>query len=111
MVTSVITGLELAVQLLADNTNDWGGSDPAEAIATSAYAVVVERDDDAWVKAADRLGDVADIELSTLVGTEGYDEWVSEVWDVATGEQVAYTRLVAVHLLDTAGRPLASVSS
>lgn len=86
----------LAHSLLEDHTNDWGGSDPIEKIAGSRYAVVVERDSDSWVLAAANPEAVAEIALSTYTGTEGYDEWISEVWCMDTAAQIDCATTVTV---------------
>jgi hypothetical protein len=87
---------ELAHSLLAEHTNDWDGSDPLDKIAGSRYAVVVERDSDSWVLAAATAEAVAQIALSTLTGTEGYDEWISEVWSMENAQMVQYDHDVTV---------------
>jgi hypothetical protein len=61
------------------SSNDWDGDDAAETIAAARYAVVVERDSDAWVLAARTARDVAGIEYGTYFATEGYDEWIAGV--------------------------------
>jgi hypothetical protein len=78
----------LAHSLLAEHRNDWGGSDPVDKIAGARYAVVVERSDDGWVLAAATPEAVAEIALSTYTGTEGYDEWISEVYSMETASQI-----------------------
>jgi hypothetical protein len=81
------------------DSNEWGGSDSAEEIEAARFAVVVERDEDSWVVAAETVEDVAGIALGCLTGTEGYDEWVAEVWDVQRGEQVAWSKRVVVRVV------------
>jgi hypothetical protein len=78
--------------------NDWDGSIDPETLAGCRFAVVVERDDDSWVHGADSVADVAKIAIACREATEGYDEWISEVVDVATGEHVAYQEVVTVRV-------------
>lgn len=94
---------ELAHGLLADNKNDWDGSDPIDKIAGSRFAVVVERSDDSWVLAAATPEAIAEIALSTYTGTEGYDEWIAEVWCMETCEQIDFASVVTVTITLTNG--------
>jgi hypothetical protein len=87
--TKKLTGLELAASLCEEHSNEWGGGDVAEAITAAKLAVVVERDQDSWVLAAQDWDDVAGIAL-TCLHSEYETEFISEVWDVATGEQQTY---------------------
>ena len=87
-----------AREIVNEHTNDWGGSAPVEKIAAARFAVVIERENDAWVLAADSVDEIAGIALSTYTGTEGYDEWVSEIWDVQTGEQLEWSHHVELTL-------------
>lgn len=91
-----LTGLELVLHLQAEHSNEWCGGDEPEKIATSRYAVVIERGDDGWVLGADNGDELAAIELGCRESTEGYDESVTAVFDVASGELVAYTCQVSV---------------
>jgi uncharacterized protein CbrC (UPF0167 family) len=90
------TRRHLARVLRENHTNDWNGSDPARQIAAARFAVVVERENDAWVLAADTPQDVANIALSTLTGTEGYDEWISDIWDMHTCQKIEWSQHAAV---------------
>lgn len=88
--------LTLARELCEEHRNEWGGGDDAETIAGAPYAVCVERDDDAWVLAAHSLKDIAGVILGTLVGTEGYDENVTRIVGMETGEEVSVTFATSV---------------
>lgn len=93
----------LARSLTSEHENDWAGSDPVDKIAGARYAVVVERDSDSWVLAAASAEAVAQIALSTLTGTEGYDEWISEVWCMETAKQVDFIHDTTVKVTITNG--------
>jgi hypothetical protein len=82
------TGLALAVELFMENRNDWGGSDDVEKIAAARFAVVVERDSDSWVLAAESWEDVAGIYLGCLQPDGEETEYIEAIYDVATGEQL-----------------------
>lgn len=84
-----LTGLELAVDLIEQNPCEWGGNDEPEKIAAARFAVVIERDEEGWVVAADSWQDVANHALGCL-SAEYYTEWVSEVYDVATGDVLGH---------------------
>lgn len=85
--------------LAASRGNDWGGGEDAETIAQHAYAVAVERDSDGWVLGVDDARGLAEVYLSTYVGTEGYDEWIEAVWSLDTGERAEWTGHVKVAVM------------
>ena len=103
MKTKNKTGLALAVELLDEYDRCCDCSDKAERIATSPFAVVVERDDDSWVLAAQDWHDVAKITLGCYVSTEGYDEWVGSVVDMATGTNYSPGEFVSVTIVSPDG--------
>ena len=84
-----------AEELISEyDRNEWDGSDSVEEIAASTYAVAVERDDDGWIVGAHSLNRVAEIYLGTLVGTDGYDEWISGVFRMSDGMPVSFDTTV-----------------
>ena len=64
------------------------------------YAVVVQREAESWVRAAADEQGIAEVELDCLVATEGYDEWVAEVWSLAEQRRYAYSLRVEVRIND-----------
>ncbi len=67
-------------------------------LLSAQYAVVVQRGSERWVRAAADMHAVADIELECLVGTEGYDEWVAEVWSLAHQRRCPYGLRIVVSI-------------
>jgi hypothetical protein len=98
------TGLALAIQLCEQCWNDHGANDSPEKIAAAPFAVVIERDEDSWVFAAASWEQVAGFALACLTGTEGYDEWIEDVYDVATGEVLSINLRTSVTLTTPDGR-------
>jgi hypothetical protein len=91
--------LALAQSLMENwSSNDWDGDSPLSKLADARFIVRIEREDDSWLVAADDLLDVARILLSCYTDTEGYDEWISHVWDVETGEEIEYSAKMVVML-------------
>lgn len=90
--------VKLASELLDNHHNDWDGSSTSDEIVRARYTVVVERDNDSWVRAADSVRDVARIVLDCYTGTDGYDEYVTEVYDMRTCEEVERDAVVKVTL-------------
>jgi hypothetical protein len=72
-----------------------------EELTAARYAVVVQRDTERWILAASDKQALAEIELESLVGTDGYDEWVVEVWSIAEQRRFSYVPCVVV-LVETA---------
>jgi hypothetical protein len=69
-------------------------------LLAAQYAVVVQRDRERWLVAAADKQALADIELECLVATDGYDEWVAEVWCVEGFRRVFYSPHVMVSIGD-----------
>jgi hypothetical protein len=90
--------LRLAGGLCEEFANDIDMSDDVETIAASRWAVCVQRDDDGWVYGCDTADQVARIVLGTLVGTDGYDEWVSRIVDMTTGQDVEHDSATTVSI-------------
>jgi hypothetical protein len=80
--------LRTANYLCEQYQNSWGGSEAPKDIAKHPMAIVMSRDDDAWVQGIDTFDDVAGYELSTI-GAE-YAEWVEGVYDLDTGERLLF---------------------
>lgn len=73
-----------------------------EQLLVARFAVIVGRDDDRWVLAAEDKRAIAEIELACLVATHGYDEWVVEVWCIARQQRVPYVPRVVLWIDDIA---------
>lgn len=91
---------EFARELLAQHTNGWDGSESLDELLTHKWAIVIERDEDSWVRGIDTHKDIAGYVLSCLTGTEGYDEWVEGVYDLDTGEAIDYSATTGVTVRD-----------
>lgn len=92
-----MTGRDFCRALLASNTDVTAmRSSTLDELVRSQYAVVLERESERWVRAASDTREVAAIELDCLIATEGYDEWVAEVWSVAQQRRCSYTLRVVV---------------
>lgn len=73
-------------------------------LVVARYAVVVQRDAERWVLAAEDKRALANIELGCMVATDGYDEWVVEVWHVAHQRRFSYAPRVVVWVEDVAAQ-------
>jgi hypothetical protein len=88
-----------ARELLAEHTNEWGGSSDLDELAGSKYAVVWKNDDCAWVLRAADAQDLAAHYLDAAYGPDSRDyEWIEAVIDLDTGEDVPLTRTLTVTL-------------
>lgn len=95
--TTKMTKRAFAREILNEwDHNEFEGGDDIGTLVDAKYAVIVERDDDSWVRAATSAEDVAGIALSCYTGTEGYDEWINSIWDLEKQEQVKYTEETTV---------------
>ena len=85
--------------LLDEHENDWDGSSTLDELAGSKYAVVWQRDSDAWVLRAATAQDLAAHYLDAANGTDGIEaEWIESVVDLDTGEDVGLRHRVTVEI-------------
>lgn len=87
-----------AQALLNSWSNDWDGSTELDELVEHRWAVVTQRNMDAWVNGADTPKDIAEYEQAALL-TDGDDvEWIEGVYDLETGEPVYYQRTVTIQV-------------
>jgi hypothetical protein len=102
---------EHAEELLEEWSNHWGGSDNIEDLIKHRWAIVTQREDDAWVNGIDTVEDIAGYEMGVMHPDGPDAETIEGVYDLETGDPVYYQAHVTVEVVMSYDGASATVST